>query len=61
MELGVPADARKIVYELAKMVGAKETKDYVYFPNDSLKCKIKYRTLTKAGLLRLPSFLEFAS
>ena len=61
MELGVPADARKVVYELAKMVGAKETNDYVYFPNDSLKCKVKYRTLTKAGLLRLPSFLEFAS
>jgi len=61
MELGVPADARKAVYELAKMVGAKETNDYVYFLNDSLKCKIKYRTLTKAGLLRLPSFLEFAS
>lgn len=61
MELGVPSDARKIGYELAKMTKAKETNDYVYFPNDSLKCKIRYRSLTKAGLLRSPSFLEFAS
>lgn len=61
MELGVPIEARKAVYQLAMMVPVKETKDYVYFPNESLKCKVKYRTLTKAGLLRLPSFLEFAS
>ncbi|MCB8818627.1 ATP-dependent DNA ligase [Desulfosporosinus shakirovi] len=61
MELGVPAEARGIVFNLAKMVPVKETGDYIYFPDDSLKCKVKYRTLTKAGLLRLPSFLEFAS
>ncbi len=60
MELGVPPETRKAVYALAKMVKCKETSDYVYFPNDSLKCKVKYRTLTKAGLLRLPSFVEFA-
>lgn len=60
MELGVPVEARRIVYKLAKMVRVKETKDYIYFPSDTLKCKIKYRTLTKGGFLRLPSFLEFA-
>lgn len=60
MELGVPGEDRKAVYELARMVKGKETKDYVYFPNESLKCKIKYRGLTKSGLLRLPSFIEFA-
>lgn len=58
MELGVPPKARKAVYELAKMVKCKETNDYVYFPNDFLRCKVKYRALTKAGLLRLPSFVE---
>ncbi|MCO1604529.1 ATP-dependent DNA ligase [Desulfosporosinus nitroreducens] len=58
MELGVPSQSRKAVYGLAKMVKCKETNDYVYFPNDSLKCKVKYRALTKAGLLRLPSFVE---
>lgn len=58
MEL-VPVEARKFVYELAKRIKTVETNDYIYFPNDSLKCKIKYRALTKGGLLRLPSFLEF--
>jgi DNA ligase-1 len=61
MELGVSAEACKMVYELAHKVKAKETKDYVHFPNNSLTCKVKYRTLTKTGLLRLPSFLEFAT
>lgn len=61
MELGVPVEARKAVYKLSRIVKVKETKDYIYFPNESLKCNIKYRSLTKSGLLRLPSFLEFAS
>ena len=63
MELGVPNEARKAVYQLAKMVEAREVKDYVFFPeaNESLKCKVKYRALSKAGYLRLPSFVEFAS
>lgn len=58
MEL-VPIEARKVVYELGRMIEGKESKDYVYFPNESLKCKIKYRGLTKRGLLKLPSFLGF--
>ncbi|SDH04260.1 RNA ligase family protein [Desulfosporosinus hippei] len=63
MELGVPADARKFVYEFAKMVGCEEVDDYVYFAkgNEALKCNVKYRALTKAGHLRLPSFVKFAS
>jgi len=61
MELGVPAEARKAIYQVAKMVGSKEANDYVILPNESLRCKVKYRTLTKAGYLRLPSFIEFAS
>ncbi|HBV89243.1 MAG TPA: ATP-dependent DNA ligase [Desulfosporosinus sp.] len=60
MELGVPAEARKSVYKFAKMAKVEETRDHIYFPDDSLKCKIRYHSLTKAGLLRLPSFLEFA-
>jgi len=59
MEL-VPLEARKSVYALAKRLKVKETQDFVYFPNDSLICKVKYRALSKRGLLRLPSFLEFA-
>lgn len=62
MEFGVPADARKVVYQFAKMVGCEEDKDYAFFPKGegSLKCKVKFRELTEAGYLKLPSFVEFA-
>ena len=62
MELGVPFEARKAVYELSRMLESKEVDDYVYFQKTirSVKCKVKYRTLSKAGYLRLPSFVEFA-
>lgn len=56
MELGVSAEARKIVHKLARIVKTKETNDY----NVQLKCKVRYHSLTKAGFLRSPSFLEFA-
>lgn len=42
MELGVPNEARRVVYQLAKMVGCKEANDFVLFP-EPLKCKVKYR------------------
>ena len=63
MELGVPVDARKAIYQLGKLVESKEADDYVFFPktNGSLKCTVKYRALLKSGYLRLPSFVEFAS
>ena len=62
MEL-VPTEARKAVYQFGKMVRASEVNDYVLFSeaNGRLKCKVKYRALLKSGLLRLPSFVEFAS
>jgi len=62
MELGVPVDARKAIYQLGKLVESKEADDYVFFPkNGLLKCTVKYRALLKSGYLRLPSFVEFAS
>lgn len=63
MELGIPDEARKAVYQVAKILDCKEENDYVFFPkaNESLKCKVKYRALSRAGNLRLPSFVEFAS
>ena len=61
MELGVPPEARRIIYTLAKTLKTKEINDYIYFSNQPLKCKIKYRTLTRSGLLRSPSFLEFTA
>ncbi|WP_092333778.1 RNA ligase family protein [Desulfosporosinus hippei] len=63
MELGVPVKARRVVNNYAKIVGFQEVNDYVHFPivNEALKCKVKFRSITKAGYLRLPSFVEFAS
>ena len=62
MELGIPVEARKVVYQVAKIVGCNESNDYVMFPktNLALKCRVKYRALSKTGYLRLPSFVEFA-
>lgn len=57
----VPTEARKAVYQVSRMVPVKETKDFVYFPNDSLQCRIKYRTLTKSGMLRIPVFIDFVA
>jgi len=62
MELGVPVEAWKTIYQYAKIVGSRETKDYILFSkaNESLKCKVKYRALSKVEYLRLPTFVEFA-
>ncbi|WP_223592755.1 ATP-dependent DNA ligase [Neobacillus bataviensis] len=54
MELGVPAKERAKVYN-SQIIS--ENKDFAYI--EPLKCRVKYRNLTKAGLLRLPSFLEW--
>ncbi|WP_342042587.1 ATP-dependent DNA ligase [Bacillus sp. OTU2372] len=54
MELGVPEAARRDVY-VKPMI--REEKDFTFI--EPLKCRVKYRNLTKAGLLRLPSFVEW--
>jgi DNA ligase 1 len=54
MELGVPIVARKYVY--GKPV-IREEVNLAFI--DPVKCRVKYRNLTKAGLLRLPSFVEW--
>nr|WP_317853539.1 hypothetical protein [Neobacillus sp. Marseille-Q6967] len=56
MELGVPADARAKVYR-AEISNEAEDFAYLAAPID---VRVKYRNLTKAGLLRLPSFVEWA-
>jgi len=63
MELGVPTEARKSVYQYSKLIGCKEADDYVYFPkaNEVLQCQVKYRALLESGYLRLPSFVKFTS
>ncbi|MDQ0174405.1 ATP-dependent DNA ligase [Bacillus chungangensis] len=56
MELGVPAEAKRRVYSLTV---AYETKDFAYL-EQPFAVRVKYRNLTKAGLLRLPSFVSWA-
>lgn len=56
MELGVPAQARARVY---RSDVSKETDDVAYLATP-IGVRAKYRNLTKAGLLRLSSFVEWA-
>ncbi|WP_235848512.1 ATP-dependent DNA ligase [Litchfieldia alkalitelluris] len=56
MELGVPLDAKRKAYQATK---TGEDDLFVYI--EPFKCRVKYRHLTKMGLLRLPSFVEFVS
>ncbi|MCM3724603.1 hypothetical protein M3226_02660 [Neobacillus cucumis] len=53
MELGVPKDVRKKIYEMKKK---GENDKFVFI--EPLTCYVKYRNVTKVGLLRLPSFIS---
>jgi DNA ligase 1 len=53
MELGVPKEARKKVYHMPK----KDENDKFVFI-EPLSCYVKYRNITKAGLLRIPSYIS---
>ncbi|MCM2531486.1 hypothetical protein NDK43_02565 [Neobacillus pocheonensis] len=55
MDLGINPLVRKQIY--GKPV-IREEKDFSFI--EPLKCCMKYRNLTNAGLLRLPSFVEWA-
>jgi DNA ligase 1 len=54
MELGVPQKEKAKVYSAAVV---SDSADIVYI--SPIKCRIKYRNITKAGLLRIPSFVEW--
>lgn len=54
MELGIPANERAKVYNAEV---ATETEYYVYLAKP-IKCRVKYRNLTRAKLLRLPSLVS---
>lgn len=53
MEFMPPAE-RKNLYRQKQVIS--ENEKYVII--EPIKCKVKYRNLTKAGLLRIPSFVE---
>ena len=52
----VPPQERKTLYKSMERIS--ETDKYVYI--NPIKCKVKYRNLTKKGLLRIPSFHEWS-
>lgn len=55
MELGVPTKEKVKVYRAPVI---RENDDFAYI--EPIRCRVKYRNLTKAELLRIPSFVEWA-
>jgi DNA ligase 1 len=53
MELGVPKEERNKVYRMAKN---GENDKFVFI--EPISCNVKYRNITKTGLLRLPSLVS---
>lgn len=58
MEFMAPKN-RKEFYKKYNQHVISEDKSFVYF--DPIKCHVKYRNLTKKGLLRIPSFVSWSS
>lgn len=56
----VPASNRKEFYKQYRDFIIEENDKFVYL-DPKLKVKVKYRNLTKKGLLRIPSFVDWVS
>ncbi|MBU8908148.1 ATP-dependent DNA ligase [Desertibacillus haloalkaliphilus] len=54
----MPTKDRKQFYQMVKDM-KKEEKDQIAYIYPGVSCRVKYRNLTKNGLLRIPSFVEF--
>jgi len=54
----VPANERKAFYQISKQLIIEEDENYFYL-EPLLQCKVKYQCLSKKGLLRCASFVEF--
>ncbi|WVN13382.1 hypothetical protein V2I71_12670 [Peribacillus frigoritolerans] len=52
--------AREQFYNLHSHLIIDENKKFVFI-EPSIKCKVKFRNYTKAGFLRIPSFVEYIS
>jgi DNA ligase 1 len=57
MEFMVP-DARKEFYRQYQDYIIEEDKKFIFLEPE-MKCRVKFRNYTKAGLLRIPSFVEY--
>lgn len=53
-------EARKEFYNLYPALITEENKDFVFL-EPKIKMKVKFRNFTKAGNIRIPSFVEFVS
>jgi DNA ligase 1 len=54
MEFMPPAE-RKNLYRMKKVVSEDDKFMFI----EPIKCRVKYRNLTKAGFLRIPSFVQW--
>ncbi|WP_137743371.1 ATP-dependent DNA ligase [Robertmurraya siralis] len=59
MEFVTPV-AKKEFYKQYRELITKENDKFIYL-DPKIKCKVKFRNYTKAGLLRIPSFVEYVS
>lgn len=55
----VPPKERQAFYQISKQIVRKEDKNWIYL-EPLIKCKVKFQCWTKTGLMRSPSFVEFA-
>ncbi|RSD27623.1 RNA ligase family protein [Mesobacillus subterraneus] len=56
----VPPEARKKIYRESNELITNETDEWIFL-KAKLQCEVKYRNLTKKGLLRIPSFVDWVS
>jgi DNA ligase 1 len=54
----MPLNERKAFYQVSKQLVYKEDKNFIYI-DPIIKCRVKYRNLTKQGKLRIPVFNSF--
>lgn len=53
-------DAKKEFYKQYHNYIVEENKIFIFL-EPKIKCRVKFRNYTKAGLLRIPSFVEYIS
>jgi DNA ligase 1 len=59
MEFMVP-EAKKVFYKQCQDLIKEENKKFIFL-EPKIRCRVKFRNYTKAGLFRLPSFVEYIS
>ncbi|WP_026694526.1 hypothetical protein [Peribacillus kribbensis] len=53
-------EARKKFYAMYRHYIQEENEKFIYL-DPKIKCRVKFRNYTKAGHLRIPSFVEYIS